>query len=132
MIALWVIPVIPLVGFALNGLLGTRLGKSFVSVVGVGSAGLATLAAYSPLLPHLGRRRPGDRALRQLDRGGLLVDRPLVPARPALGADAVIRDLRRPPDPRLLGRLHAPRRDRRRLRAVLRVPEPLPVRDAGP
>ena len=45
MIALWVIPVIPLAGFVLNGLLGTRLGKSFVSAVGVGSAGLATLAA---------------------------------------------------------------------------------------
>jgi len=53
MIALWVIPVIPLVGFALNGLLGTRLGKGFVSAVGVGSAGLATLAAYSRLIPYL-------------------------------------------------------------------------------
>ncbi|HEY4231411.1 MAG TPA: NADH-quinone oxidoreductase subunit L [Thermoanaerobaculia bacterium] len=53
MIALWVIPVIPLVGFALNGLLGTRLGKSFVSAVGVGSAGLATIAAYSRLIPYL-------------------------------------------------------------------------------
>ena len=34
------------------------------------------------------------------------------------------------PDPRLLDRLHAPRGDRRRLRALLRVPEPLPLRDA--
>ena len=34
------------------------------------------------------------------------------------------------PHPRLLDRLHAPRRDRRRLRALLRVPEPLHVRDA--
>ena len=53
MIALWVIPMIPLAGFVLNGLLGTRLGKSFVSAVGVGSAGLATLAAYSRLIPYL-------------------------------------------------------------------------------
>jgi NADH-quinone oxidoreductase subunit L len=52
-LALWVIPILPLAGFALNGLLGTRLGKSFVSAVGVGSAGLATLAAYSRLIPYL-------------------------------------------------------------------------------
>ena len=37
MIALWVLPALPLVGFLANGLLGTRLGKSFVSAVGVGS-----------------------------------------------------------------------------------------------
>ena len=48
---LWLIPAIPLVGFAVNGLLGTRLGKSFVSAVGVGAAGLTTLAAYSRLIP---------------------------------------------------------------------------------
>jgi NADH-quinone oxidoreductase subunit L len=40
---LWVLPVIPLAGFAINGLLGTRLGKSFVTAVGCG--------AYSRLLP---------------------------------------------------------------------------------
>jgi NADH-quinone oxidoreductase subunit L len=50
---LWLIPVIALAGFAINALLGTRLGKSFVSAVGVGSAGLATLAAYSRLVPYL-------------------------------------------------------------------------------
>jgi NADH-quinone oxidoreductase subunit L len=50
---LWLIPVLPLAGFAINALLGTRLGKSFVSAVGVGSAGLATLAAYSRLIPYL-------------------------------------------------------------------------------
>ena len=48
---LWVLPVIPLVGFAINGLLGTRLGKSFVTAVGCGAAGLVTLAAYSRLIP---------------------------------------------------------------------------------
>jgi NADH-quinone oxidoreductase subunit L len=48
---LWVLPVIPLVGFAINGLLGTRLGKSFVTAVGCGAAGLLTLAAYSRLIP---------------------------------------------------------------------------------
>src|SRR5450432_3282344 len=48
---LWVLPVIPLAGFAINGLLGTRLGKSFVTAVGCGAAGLVTLAAYSRLIP---------------------------------------------------------------------------------
>ena len=35
---LWLIPAIPLAGFLVNGFLGTRLGKTFVSVVGVGAA----------------------------------------------------------------------------------------------
>ena len=48
---LWILPVIPLAGFAINGLLGTRLGKSFVTAVGCGAAGLVTLAAYSRLIP---------------------------------------------------------------------------------
>ena len=50
---LWLIPAIPLAGFLVNGFLGKRLGKKFVSVVGVGAAGLATIAAYSRLLPFL-------------------------------------------------------------------------------
>jgi hypothetical protein len=37
---LWVLPVIPLAGFAINGLLGTRLGKSFVTAVGCGARSL--------------------------------------------------------------------------------------------
>jgi NADH-quinone oxidoreductase subunit L len=57
MIALWLIPVIPLAGFAVNALLGTRLGKSFVSAVGVGAAALATAAAYSRLIPYLSSDR---------------------------------------------------------------------------
>ncbi|MGE5277097.1 MAG: NADH-quinone oxidoreductase subunit L [Acidobacteriota bacterium] len=48
---LWLVPALPLAGFLVNGLLGTKLGKRFVSVVGVGSVGLATLAAYGRLLP---------------------------------------------------------------------------------
>jgi NADH-quinone oxidoreductase subunit L len=50
---LWLIPVIPLAGFIVNALLGTRLGKRFVSVVGVGAAGLATIAAYTRVIPFL-------------------------------------------------------------------------------
>ena len=55
---LWLVPALPLAGFLVNGLLGTKLGKRFVSVVGVGSVGLATLVAYARLVPYLG----GDHA----------------------------------------------------------------------
>ena len=50
---LWVIPALPLAGFLVNGLLGKRLGKSFVSAAGVGSVGLATAAASTRLIPFL-------------------------------------------------------------------------------
>ena len=52
-IALWIVPALPLAGFLLCLLLGRRLGKSFVSVVGPGSVGLATIAAWSRLVPYL-------------------------------------------------------------------------------
>ena len=48
---LWLVPALPLAGFLVNLLLGKRLGKSFVSAVGVGSVGLATAAAYARLVP---------------------------------------------------------------------------------
>jgi NADH-quinone oxidoreductase subunit L len=50
-VALWVIPALPLVGFLLCLLFGRRLGKSFVSAVGVGSVGLTTVAAWMRLIP---------------------------------------------------------------------------------
>jgi NADH-quinone oxidoreductase subunit L len=52
-VALWVVPALPLAGFLLCLLLGRRLGKPFVSAVGAGSVGLATIAAWSRLLPYL-------------------------------------------------------------------------------
>jgi NADH-quinone oxidoreductase subunit L len=50
--ALWVIPALPLAGFLLCLLLGRRLGKSFVTAVGVGSVGVATVAAWARLIPY--------------------------------------------------------------------------------
>ena len=73
---LWLIPILPLVGFAINGLLGTRLGKSLVTAVGCGAAGLVTLAAYARLIPFA----QGDHAtvierrLRLDGRGDLSID----------------------------------------------------------
>ena len=48
---LWLVPALPLAGFLVNILFGKRLGKSFVSAVGVGSVGLATVVAYARLVP---------------------------------------------------------------------------------
>ena len=56
-VSLWLIPLIPLAGFAVNGLLGTRLGKSFVSAVGVGSVALTTARGVRAAHPV----RPGRR-----------------------------------------------------------------------
>ena len=50
---LGIIPALPLAGFAVNGLLGKRRGKSFVSAVGTGCVGLAAVVAFSRLIPFL-------------------------------------------------------------------------------
>jgi NADH-quinone oxidoreductase subunit L len=73
---LWLIPVIPLAGFVLNIFLGSRLGKSFVSVVGAGAAALATIAAYSRLIPFLaeGRQTAVETAGSWITSGGLSLD----------------------------------------------------------
>jgi NADH-quinone oxidoreductase subunit L len=73
---LWLIPAIPLVGFVVNILLGSRLGKSFVSAVGAGAAGLATIAAYSRLLPFLaeGRQTAVETVASWITVGGLNLD----------------------------------------------------------
>ena len=52
---LWLIPIIPLAGFAVNGLLGTRLGKSFVTAVGVRRGGPRHARRVHPAAPV----RPG-------------------------------------------------------------------------
>ncbi len=80
-----------------------------------------------PLPLDPARREPGRRP--DPGRGRRVGRRRRFPARLALGADARVRDVRRLPHPRLLGRVHGPRRG---LRPLLRVPEPLHVRDARP
>jgi NADH-quinone oxidoreductase subunit L len=51
---LWLIPFFPLIGFALNGLFGKRLGKGAVSVVAVGSV----VASFATVLYILSRLWP--------------------------------------------------------------------------
>ncbi|HKB71247.1 MAG TPA: NADH-quinone oxidoreductase subunit L [Thermoanaerobaculia bacterium] len=52
MIPLWLLPLLPFAGFLLCGLLGRRLGKTFVTVCGVGSVALTTVLAYARLVPY--------------------------------------------------------------------------------
>ena len=59
---LWTIPALPLAGFLLCGLLGRRLGKPFVTICGVGSVALATLAAFFRLIPYAGAVFAGNPA----------------------------------------------------------------------
>jgi len=50
-IPLFVLPLLPFLGFLLCGLLGRRLGKTFVTVCGVGSVAATTVLAYVRLVP---------------------------------------------------------------------------------
>jgi NADH-quinone oxidoreductase subunit L len=63
------IPLLPLAGFLLCGLLGKKLGKGFVTAVGVGSTGLATAAAFARLVPYAARVFGGD-ATAVIERSG--------------------------------------------------------------
>lgn len=51
---LWLIPLLPLAGFLLNGLLGKKLGKTFVTVVGPGVVGLSFLLSFVAFFEMLG------------------------------------------------------------------------------
>ena len=128
--ALTLIVVLPLVGFLLNGFLatrfgGNRVGRTFVTAIGCGLP-IAAFAAHArlPLPPAGGRlgaaRR--DRLHLGADRREELRDRVLL--RPPDRGDDADRHRRRLADPRLLRRLHEGRRE---LRALLRVPQPVPV-----
>ncbi|MCG6963765.1 MAG: NADH-quinone oxidoreductase subunit L, partial [Acidobacteria bacterium] len=51
---LWLIPVLPLIGFVLNLLLGgLRARKQMVNLVGVGSVGAATVLAFATLWQYV-------------------------------------------------------------------------------
>ncbi len=72
---LWLIPALPLAGFLINGLLGRRLSKAAVNVVGLASVGLAFawtlhvfLAAQGIALPHV------ERYFTWIESGELSVD----------------------------------------------------------
>jgi NADH-quinone oxidoreductase subunit L len=57
---LWLIPLLPLAGAALNGLIGKRLPKSAVSLIACGSSGAAFAVAVAAVLDLL-KHAPADR-----------------------------------------------------------------------
>jgi NADH-quinone oxidoreductase subunit L len=61
-IPLFVLPALPLAGFLLCGLLGRRMGKTFVTVAGVGSVAATTVLAFARLVPFAARALAGSSA----------------------------------------------------------------------
>ncbi len=57
---IWMVPLLPLAGSAVNGLIGKRLPKSLVSLVACGTTGLAFLLALGSVIDLL-RLAPADR-----------------------------------------------------------------------
>ena len=50
---IWLIPLLPLIGFVINGLLGRKLGKTLVSCIGCGTIGLSFLISVKIFLELL-------------------------------------------------------------------------------
>ncbi|HEY5610635.1 MAG TPA: proton-conducting transporter membrane subunit, partial [Thermoanaerobaculia bacterium] len=75
---LGLIPLVPFVGFLLNGLFGKRAGKTFVSVVGPGTSLLAAILATIATFQYAGRYDNGERHLdivyNWFDSGGIGAD----------------------------------------------------------
>jgi len=57
---LWIIPLLPLAGSAINGLLGKRLPKTVISIIACGTAGFAFLIAIGAVMDLI-RLAPGER-----------------------------------------------------------------------
>ena len=130
----WIV-LLPLLGAAVNFLAGARLqrefGKRAISLIGCGTVAAAfALAVYgwATMLAMRAGRSLHARPPLAMDRRRPAAARHRVLARPALGGDGPGHHRRRRPDPYLLHRLHARRRG---VLALLRVPEPVHVRDAG-
>src|SRR5687767_176446 len=58
---LGIIPLIPFIGFLLNGVLGSRAGKGFVSVVGVGTSLLSAILTTVATFQYFGAYDHGQR-----------------------------------------------------------------------
>src|SRR5512142_2913693 len=71
---LWLIPALPLAGFLLNGLFGSRAGKSFVTAAGVGSSLLAAVVATIASLQYHGPQRYVDVVYNWIAAGNVNVD----------------------------------------------------------
>ena len=134
---LWLIPLFPLVGAAINALFGWKLqqlfGKQTVHRIAVGGDGRSpsrsAVCAFSQMLALPAEERFLQNTLWNLLTAGRLTVDLGVRARPALHDDGADHHRHRHAHPRLLDRLHGRRAG---LLAVLLVPEPLRLRDAAP
>src|SRR5258708_2364538 len=76
---LWLIPLLPLLGFLLNGLLGKRAGHTFVSIVGPLSSLLAAIAGTVPVFQYHALNPTGERYVdvvsNWISDGGIGIDR---------------------------------------------------------
>jgi NADH-quinone oxidoreductase subunit L len=58
---LWLIPALPFIGFVLNGLLGARLGKKFVTAMALAASGGAALAGTAAVFQYRAAHPHGER-----------------------------------------------------------------------
>ena len=128
----WIV-FLPLIGAIINGLVGAKIQKS------LGKGAIASLPARRLSLPLASpygsfhaqgtraREALADRSIFTLDPTRLAESRHRLHGRSAVRGDDPGRHRHRRPDPPLRHRLHA---RRRRVLALLRVPEPVHVRDA--
>jgi NADH-quinone oxidoreductase subunit L len=63
---LWLLPALPFLGAAINGLLASRLPRAAVAVIGPGSVGLAAIVAGITAVRFLGSPPPGGVATQEL------------------------------------------------------------------
>ena len=71
---LWLIPVVPFIGFLLNGLFGRRAGKPFVSAVAAGASLIAAILGTAAALQYQGPARYVDVAYNWITSGNVNVD----------------------------------------------------------
>ena len=98
------IPLLPFLGFLINGLLNKRLSATVAGLIGSATVLGSFLISMLPV-HHL--RAPVHRAALRLDYGRLPADSLPVPDRPAQPDYAAARDGRGLPDSRVQHRLHA-------------------------
>src|SRR3990172_8666509 len=73
---LWLIPVLPLAGAAINGLLGPRAPKGLITTVATGAPGLSLVVALAAIWDYVTRLHPApfEQVLYPWTTGSLRID----------------------------------------------------------
>ena len=64
--ALWLIPLSPFIGFLLNGLFGSRAGKTFSTAIALLGSGMAAVFGTAAVLDYTAHYHHGERHLNLL------------------------------------------------------------------